>query len=56
MNGRMRILIALTYYSPYISGLTFYAVRLANALVERGHSVTVLTSRFDNAWFVMAGL
>jgi glycosyltransferase involved in cell wall biosynthesis len=43
----MRILIALTYYSPYISGLTLYAARLAKALVARGHSVTVLTSQFD---------
>lgn len=43
----MRILIALTYYSPYISGITFYAVRLAKALVARGHAVTVLTSQFD---------
>ncbi len=45
----MRILIALTYYSPYISGFTLYAVRLAGALAARGHAVTVLTSRFDPA-------
>ena len=45
----MRILIALTYYSPYISGITFYAVRLAKALVARGHAVTVLTSQFDKS-------
>ena len=39
----MRILIALTYYQPHKSGLTVYAVRLAKALVERGHQVTVAT-------------
>jgi glycosyltransferase involved in cell wall biosynthesis len=43
----MRILIALTYYRPHVSGLTIYAERLARALVQRGHQVTVLTSRFD---------
>jgi glycosyltransferase involved in cell wall biosynthesis len=41
----MRVLIALTYYRPYISGLTIYAERLARSLVQRGHEVTVLTSR-----------
>lgn len=44
----MRILIALTYYRPHYSGLTIYAEREASALVERGHQVTVLTSRFRN--------
>lgn len=43
----MRILIALTYYRPHYSGLTIYAERQARALVERGHQVTILTSRFD---------
>jgi glycosyltransferase involved in cell wall biosynthesis len=43
----MRILIALTYYRPHVSGLTVYAERLARAFVRRGHKVTVLTSRFD---------
>lgn len=43
----MRILIALTYYRPHFSGLTIHAEREARALVERGHRVTVLTSRFD---------
>lgn len=41
----MRVLIALTYYRPYISGLTIYAERVARSLVQRGHSVSVLTSR-----------
>ena len=45
----MRILIALTYYRPHVSGLTIYAERLARGLAGRGHHVTVLTSRFDPA-------
>jgi glycosyltransferase involved in cell wall biosynthesis len=43
----MRILTALTYYRPHISGLTIYTERLAKALADRGHEVTVLTSQFD---------
>ncbi len=43
----MRILTALTYYRPHTSGLTIYAERVARALVESGHEVTVLTSRFS---------
>ena len=41
----MKILTCLTYYAPHISGLTVYAQRLNKALVERGHTATVLTSR-----------
>ncbi len=44
----MRILTTLTYYTPHISGLTVYARRVIRRLVERGHEVTVLTSRFDS--------
>ena len=43
----MRILTALTYYRPHTSGLTIYAERLAKALVDRGHQVTVLTSGYE---------
>jgi glycosyltransferase involved in cell wall biosynthesis len=43
---QMRILIALTYYRPHVSGLTIYAERLARGLARQGHTVTVLTSRF----------
>jgi glycosyltransferase involved in cell wall biosynthesis len=42
----MRILLALTYYRPHVSGLTIYVERLGRALAERGHEVTVLTSRY----------
>jgi glycosyltransferase involved in cell wall biosynthesis len=43
----MRILTVLTYYRPHYSGLTIYAERLGRALAQRGHHVTVLTSRYD---------
>jgi glycosyltransferase involved in cell wall biosynthesis len=43
----MKILFALTYYRPHVSGLTIYVERLARALAERGHQVTVLTSQYD---------
>jgi len=45
----MKLLLALTYYRPHISGLTIYVERLAKALAERGHEVTVLTSRYDKS-------
>ena len=41
----MKILTALTYYKPYISGLTIYAARVAEAWAKAGHDVTVLTSQ-----------
>jgi len=43
----MKILTVLTYYRPHTSGLTIYAERLAEAFARRGHTVTVLTSRFE---------
>ena len=45
----MRILTALTYYRPHYSGLTIYAERLARAFARRGHTVTVLTSRYNRS-------
>jgi glycosyltransferase involved in cell wall biosynthesis len=45
----MKILVALTYYRPHVSGLTIYVERLARALVDRGHQVTVLTSRYNRS-------
>ncbi|MFN3414358.1 MAG: glycosyltransferase family 4 protein [Thermoanaerobaculum sp.] len=35
-----------SYYRPYLSGLTVYLQRLAEALVTAGQEVVVLTSRF----------
>ncbi|MFQ5400938.1 MAG: glycosyltransferase family 4 protein [Anaerolineae bacterium] len=43
----MKILQVLTYYRPWVSGLTIYVERLSQALVRQGHEVTVLTSQYD---------
>jgi glycosyltransferase involved in cell wall biosynthesis len=40
--------IALTYYSPYVSGLTNMARDIAEGLAARGRRVTVVTSHFDS--------
>ena len=45
----MKVLFILTYYRPHVSGLTIYVERLAKALAERDHSVTVLTSHYARA-------
>jgi len=45
----MRVLITLTYYRPHYSGLTIYVERLARAMVQRGHQVDILTSRYDHS-------
>ncbi len=45
----MKVLLVLTYYHPHVSGLTIYVKRLATTLAQRGHLVTVLTSRYDHA-------
>jgi glycosyltransferase involved in cell wall biosynthesis len=45
----MKILIVLTYFTPYTSGLTVYAVRQARALAALGHNVTVLTSQHERS-------
>lgn len=44
---RQSVLLVLTYYRPHVSGLTIYVERLARALADDGHDVTVLTSRYD---------
>lgn len=43
----MKILEVLTYYRPWISGLTIYVERLSRALAQQGHDVTVLTSQYE---------
>lgn len=43
----MKILEVLTYYRPWVSGLTIYVERLSQALAEQGHEVTVLTSQYE---------
>ena len=43
MTEKMKILIVLYYYHPYVSGLSLLAKMLAEGLASRGHHVTVLT-------------
>jgi glycosyltransferase involved in cell wall biosynthesis len=43
----MNILFSITYYTPYVSGLTLCARRIAEGLAGRGHQVTMLTMRHD---------
>jgi glycosyltransferase involved in cell wall biosynthesis len=44
----MRVLFALTYYRPHVSGLTIYVEHLARSLAARGHQVTVVTSHYQH--------
>ncbi len=41
----MKILMAIDYYRPNVSGLTLYVEHLAEGLARRGHGVRVLTNR-----------
>jgi len=43
----LRILFAVNYYSPYLSGVSEYARLVAERLAGSGHAVTVLTGRHD---------
>lgn len=43
----MRVLFSVTYYTPYISGLTICVKRLAESLAERSCGVSVLCMRHD---------
>ncbi|HWO60499.1 MAG TPA: glycosyltransferase family 4 protein, partial [Umezawaea sp.] len=43
------LVIALTYYAPYVSGLTNFARDVAEGLAERGRKVRVITTRHDPA-------
>lgn len=45
---RNKIVIVLYYYFPYVSGVSVYAKRVAEGLVQAGYEVTVLTSRHDH--------
>ncbi|MCJ7741027.1 glycosyltransferase family 4 protein [Candidatus Microgenomates bacterium] len=38
----MKVIFSITYYTPYVSGLTLYVKRLAEALSERSHQVSVI--------------
>ena len=41
----LSILAALQYYLPHRTGVPIHVQRVAEALVERGHAVTILTAR-----------
>jgi glycosyltransferase involved in cell wall biosynthesis len=44
---RRRVLFALYYYRPYVSGLTLHIQRLADALRLRGWDVEIITTRYS---------
>ena len=46
-DPRDDLVIALTYYHPYVSGLTNMARDLAEGMAARGRRVTVVTNRFE---------
>jgi glycosyltransferase involved in cell wall biosynthesis len=45
----VKVLLALTYYRPHVSGLTLYVQRLGKVLAAQGHQVTVLTSHYEKS-------
>ncbi len=42
----MKILFSISYYTPYVSGLTLYVKRLAEALVKKNYFISVVTIRY----------
>jgi glycosyltransferase involved in cell wall biosynthesis len=46
-QDRLKILITLLYYLPHRTGLSIHVQHVAEALVARGHEVTVLASRHN---------
>jgi len=47
-TAKKQILVVLYYYLPYLSGLTEYARRLAEALGNEGYRMTILATRHDS--------
>lgn len=45
----MRILHAVTYYTPHVSGLTLCVKHLAEEQIKRGHQVIILTSQHQKS-------
>lgn len=43
----MNILFSITYFDPYVSGLSLYVKRLAMALAREDYTITVLTMKHD---------
>ena len=48
-TNKTKIVIALYYYHPYVSGLSVMAKHVAEGLAGQGYEVTVLTSRHDKS-------
>ena len=46
----MNVLFTIRYFFPFIGGTEKQALSLAAELVDRGVTVTIVTSRFENAW------
>lgn len=46
---RIKVVMPLYYYHPYVSGVSVFAKRVAEGLAQVGYDVTVLTSRHDKA-------
>lgn len=44
-QGPLKILVALQYYLPHRTGVPIHVQRVAEALVSRGHEVTILAAR-----------
>jgi glycosyltransferase involved in cell wall biosynthesis len=42
---KLKILICILYYFPHRTGMQLYIQRVSEALIERGHEVTILTAR-----------
>lgn len=47
LNIMKRVLFSLSYYTPYVSGLTLYVQRIARGLSRKEVEVTILTSQHD---------
>jgi glycosyltransferase involved in cell wall biosynthesis len=46
-DTNVKVLFSLTYYTPYVSGLTVYVTRIAKELTKKGVDVAILTSQHD---------
>lgn len=42
----MKILFSISYYTPYVSGLTLYVKRLAEELQKTGYQVSVVSNKY----------
>lgn len=43
----MKILFSITYYTPYISGLTIHAERLASLFADKGYDIRIITTQYE---------